>query len=259
MRFLADGPSIPDDLLVARDEGRVAFFCGAGVSRARVGLPGFFELARTVIDKLHVSENHGVRKLIEEAERIEDITGISGVISADRLFGLLEREFLSRDIHAAVADSLMLIEANEDFRSGILRQFRAWSEDGKGSLDERLVTFLANVWPRQISVRTPRVFSRLVDLSLSSLSAFPRVIGVVLQLVGPVEREDMLMATEERWNKIAQQYPNEVLALLFAMLSDQASHWPYRVEKVLQDIESSCPSLSNDARLTELKRRWDSR
>jgi len=26
MRFLKDGPSIPDDLLIARDEGRVVFF-----------------------------------------------------------------------------------------------------------------------------------------------------------------------------------------------------------------------------------------
>jgi hypothetical protein len=37
LRFLAEGPSIPDELLVARDEGRVVFFCGAGVSRAARG------------------------------------------------------------------------------------------------------------------------------------------------------------------------------------------------------------------------------
>lgn len=45
MRFLADGPDMPDELLTARDEGRVVFFCGAGVSRARAGLPNFYELA----------------------------------------------------------------------------------------------------------------------------------------------------------------------------------------------------------------------
>src|SRR5688572_29693341 len=47
MRFAADGPDIPDDLLIARDEGRVVFFCGAGVSRARARLPSFFELAQS--------------------------------------------------------------------------------------------------------------------------------------------------------------------------------------------------------------------
>ena len=35
MRFIANGPSIPDELLTARDDGRVIFFCGAGVSRPR--------------------------------------------------------------------------------------------------------------------------------------------------------------------------------------------------------------------------------
>jgi hypothetical protein len=44
MRFLASGPSIPDELLVARDEGRVILFCGAGVSRAQAGLSDFLSL-----------------------------------------------------------------------------------------------------------------------------------------------------------------------------------------------------------------------
>ena len=44
-RFLAAGLSIPDEVLVARDEGRVTFFCGAGVSRARARLADFFGLA----------------------------------------------------------------------------------------------------------------------------------------------------------------------------------------------------------------------
>ncbi len=56
MRFLSDGPSIPDELLVARDEGRVIFFCGAGVSRARVGLTDFFGLAQKVVDALGVTD-----------------------------------------------------------------------------------------------------------------------------------------------------------------------------------------------------------
>lgn len=56
MRFIADGPSIPDELLVARDEGNVIFFCGAGVSRARAGLDGFFGLAEKVAERLGIPE-----------------------------------------------------------------------------------------------------------------------------------------------------------------------------------------------------------
>lgn len=106
MRFLADGPSIPDELLAARDDGRVVFFCGAGVSRAYAGLPDFFELARIVMDSLGALPESPSRKLINAARAIEPIVGVGGVVSADRVFGLLEREFKTKDIEAAVAAAL---------------------------------------------------------------------------------------------------------------------------------------------------------
>lgn len=40
MQFIYGGPDIPDDLLQAHEEGRVVFFCGAGISYP-AGLPGF--------------------------------------------------------------------------------------------------------------------------------------------------------------------------------------------------------------------------
>jgi hypothetical protein len=106
MRFFADGPNIPDELLLARDQGRVIFFCGAGVSRARAGLPDFFGLAESVIAKLGVVVDSPAHKLIQEAREIDSRIGVAGVISADRVFGLLERDFHPRDIEAAVASAL---------------------------------------------------------------------------------------------------------------------------------------------------------
>jgi len=40
MQFIKNGPDIPDALLQAHEEGRVVFFCGAGISYP-AGLPGF--------------------------------------------------------------------------------------------------------------------------------------------------------------------------------------------------------------------------
>ncbi|AXS40156.1 SIR2 family protein [Breoghania sp. L-A4] len=106
MRFIASGPSIPDELLLARDQGRVVFFCGAGISRAKAKLPDFFELATTVTRALGVGENDPAMKIIAEAREIGQRTGVDGLISADRIFGLLERDFFSRDIQEAVARAL---------------------------------------------------------------------------------------------------------------------------------------------------------
>jgi hypothetical protein len=106
MRFLAEGPSIPDELLVARDEGRVVFFCGAGVSRARAGLSDFLGLAQSIIDTLGATTDSPTRKIFDEARQSESRTGISGLIPIDRIFGLLEREFMKQDIEIAVAKAL---------------------------------------------------------------------------------------------------------------------------------------------------------
>lgn len=46
MQFITNGPDIPERLLHAHEEGRVVFFCGAGVSRP-AGLPDF----RTLVGK----------------------------------------------------------------------------------------------------------------------------------------------------------------------------------------------------------------
>lgn len=106
MRFIAGGPSIPDELLLARDQGRVIFFCGAGVSRAKANLPDFFGLATAVTHSLGVKPDDPARKIISEIAEVTRRTGVDGLISADQIFGLLERDFLPRDIEAAVARAL---------------------------------------------------------------------------------------------------------------------------------------------------------
>ncbi len=106
MRFIANGPSIPDDLLRARDEGRVVFFCGAGVSRARANLPDFFGLARKVIKSLGVQPDSKAAKLLKAAKKIGPAVGVPGIVSADRIFGILEQGFFQEDIEEKVASAL---------------------------------------------------------------------------------------------------------------------------------------------------------
>jgi hypothetical protein len=107
MRFIPNGPSIPDALLSARDEGRVVFFCGAGVSLAKANLPDFINLTKQVILELGVGEDEPVSKLLRADQEIKDKIGES-VLSIDRIFGLLERDFVDSDIESAVAKTLKL-------------------------------------------------------------------------------------------------------------------------------------------------------
>jgi hypothetical protein len=60
MQFVADGPDVPDELLQAHEEGRVVFFCGAGISYP-AGLPGF----KGLVEKIY-SVTGAVRSPIEQ-------------------------------------------------------------------------------------------------------------------------------------------------------------------------------------------------
>ncbi|MBI2998383.1 MAG: SIR2 family protein [Deltaproteobacteria bacterium] len=51
MQFVHNGPDIPDRLLEAHEDGRVVFFCGAGISYP-AGLPGFRELVKALYERL---------------------------------------------------------------------------------------------------------------------------------------------------------------------------------------------------------------
>src|SRR3990167_3653793 len=56
MQFVANGPDIPDALLQAHEEGRVVFFCGAGISYP-AGLPGFGGLVDSIFKKVGTVPN----------------------------------------------------------------------------------------------------------------------------------------------------------------------------------------------------------
>src|SRR6266581_936287 len=106
MRFMADGPDIPDELLVARDAGNVILFCGAGVSQQEARLPSFAGLARKVIETLGTAQDSRSRVLLERALSLDPMPGVGGLVATDKVFGLLEQEFEISDVRSAVAEAI---------------------------------------------------------------------------------------------------------------------------------------------------------
>ena len=111
MRFVEHGPSIPDELLIARDEGRVVLFCGSGVSVARANLPDFLGLSQIVMDSLGIPKDHKAAVLFREAIKLSKSIDFPGIISADRFFSQLEVDFPEDVIAKEVTKA---IKPNED-------------------------------------------------------------------------------------------------------------------------------------------------
>jgi SIR2-like domain len=108
MRFTQHGPSIPNDLLDARDAGEVVFLCGAGIS-IPAGLPDFFNLTIEVAHRLGVEPESTIGQMIE-TERKNRTTGSAAYphqsIPFDRIFTLLVREFGVAQVESRVVAAL---------------------------------------------------------------------------------------------------------------------------------------------------------
>ncbi|MBF0304825.1 MAG: SIR2 family protein [Alphaproteobacteria bacterium] len=74
MQFVVDGPDVPDRLMQAHEEGRVVFFCGAGISYP-AGLCDFKWLVVQLVRQLRVPPDP-VRQAAIDAERFDTAIGL---------------------------------------------------------------------------------------------------------------------------------------------------------------------------------------
>ena len=102
MRFYDNGPNIPNELLDARDNGEVVFFCGAGVS-IPAGLPSFAKLAQQLTSDLGVPENASSRRLLERALAEKEAEFAPRM---DLILDILQREYGSSQVESAVSRKL---------------------------------------------------------------------------------------------------------------------------------------------------------
>jgi hypothetical protein len=120
--------------------------------------------------------------------------------------------------------------------------------------------FLRDVWPRHKAAKSPKTSARLCDFAFSDPKLFPRIADTVANLVAKAPDQHLVLANlQDDSSTIASDYPNQVLALLAAVLPDDVFRWPYGIEGILQRLEQAEPLLTKDERLIELKRKWNAR
>lgn len=109
MKFSENSPNIPDRLLWERDEGKVVFICGAGVSAQGAGLPNFEKLASKVMKRLRVPMS------IKKIKILGDQKGEKDTIETDMIFKKLEQNYPISDIERAVCEVLYCSGADLEF------------------------------------------------------------------------------------------------------------------------------------------------
>ena len=224
---------------------------------------GFFWGAKVPNQKLYIRLKPNL--LAFAKQRRLPRRGYGGVLAGIILagWGSTHEETGERRISDAEMHDVLL-HTDDEFRSHILWQVKRWSKTKENAAGEKwslmLLELLRDVWPRQKSVKTPKMSARLCDLAFSNVERFPEIAEIVLPLLTTIDR-DHLMLPDLRKSKdnIVDLYPKQTLALLHAVLPDNVAVWPYNIEETLQRISEADSSLKSDERLLELRRKWNAR
>lgn len=125
MQFVRGGPDIPERLLYAHEQGRVVFFCGAGVSKP-AGIPLFGELAEQLYGAIRGLPETPPAAW-EQAIKERRLDKALGVLKAEAAEGVVDAE-------------LQRILVPDDIDDSQLATHRALLELGRGPEQFRLIT-----------------------------------------------------------------------------------------------------------------------
>jgi len=124
MQFVGHGPDIPERLLQAHEEGRVVFFCGAGISYP-ARLPGFSGLVDRLYQALSVTPNLVQQSAIKAGQfdtaigLLEaDVVGGRGTVRSELATILMPN--LTAPNATATHEALLMLAQNRDGRTRLI-------------------------------------------------------------------------------------------------------------------------------------------
>ncbi len=109
---------------------------------------------------------------------------------------------------------------------------------------------MTDVWPKHKKAKSPRISAALCELVFTDAEAFGSLIDLILPLVSKCDKHGLFIYKLDD-SKIIDLFPEKVLALVYVVLPDNASEWPYGIGNVLKRIGEVKPTLLKDKKLLE--------
>jgi hypothetical protein len=152
----------------------------------------------------------------------------------------------------------VLIHTDDELRQQLLWQLEQWCVVGDNSWRGRVIPFFKQVWPKQRALRTPAMANQLANFALAMDDLMPALVELILPRLVAVRNPSLRFefTGEVTRDHPAKAHPAATLDLLWAVLSEDASSWPYRIDRTL-DLLAQAPETASDSRLSELRRRID--
>lgn len=142
-----------------------------------------------------------------------------------------------------------LLRGGETFRTQVIRDLERWSSQPAGPWREQSLLLLRNVWPRQLSVRSASVTEQFVKFAVSSSDRFMEVVEAISPLCVKLPRQSTALISIKSKTDLD---PSTLLTLIYTVLSELASGWPYQADQIVQNL-AKLPELARDLRMVELR------
>ena len=183
MRFFEEGPSIPDQLLERRDQGRVVFLCGAGVS-LNSGMPTFYHLVKYVVDFFDPPTGSSIESAFKPWVEDDESGKDRPKTPLDQIIHLLYQEYGRKGVNTLVTERL-----------------RTTTPEEINSLEHRIIAKLSSDQegnPQIVTTNFDLLFEQVFDISKSEIyepPALPDIsLGVSLKgityLHGRIQKEN---------------------------------------------------------------------
>lgn len=223
---------------------------GAGSDIGDAAMAGFLWQARFPPNELFLRLKHTLLALFEEGSSSRRHHNLLSIILA----GWFRKE--SSDGRLLASDDLReaLVTTSEENRVGLLRLLASWADEN-AECAAQTVEFLHSVWPRQLAAKSPAASAALAELALRSGDRMAETTTAVLSIIGTTtEHIDPLPFLRRTEDDQISRFPEEHLALFYAVLPENAAFWPWGVGQVIEQL-IEVPALKGDRRLAELRRR----
>jgi hypothetical protein len=148
----------------------------------------------------------------------------------------------------------ILVRADDSIRTHSLWQVARWP-----SVADK-IAFLTEVWPRQTVAKNPAVTRRLCEVALHDEDHFPELLDAIIPLMSrPSGTSSTIPHFGDEAQRVLRRFPEKFLTMVWEVLPADATKWLHRTNGIIDLIGDTDPTLLHDARLIELKRRWNAR
>ncbi len=211
-------------------------------------LIGLAYSSRTIHPKLFNSIKLNILEILKSGNVFKEVEGsVVRLFKDSWLLGEVEDKYFRNAI----------LDSSNNTRVNLVRSIRNSILNGNITSLDRVEVLFGEVWPKNKSIRTNELSSSFADLVLSVCEVNPKIFELVNGFMS--QSNDMRIQSLEFHSRIdmSKKFPALFIKVMYIVLADDPSNWPYYANEVLMDIHENNMPLRNNEKLIELLKRFN--